>query len=392
MSNTPTITVNGLELPYWATVSIDRSIDAPVDSFSVTYGNHEQAPGGELNPLNFDGDEPVVISLGGVPIVTGYIDAPDVEIGGSTTVALAGNSKLVDLHACPVTPQTIRFRERSIASICEELCKPFGIEVDVEEGAEEPVSTILDHFTAEFGEDVLVAIHRVAAFRGLVVSSSPAGNLRLSISAHKRVTTELRLPGNLLTANVSRDARERYSDYYVSSGDISDIDPDDKGKGGVGHATDPGVSRFRPYHVEPNAGVVKLAQRQAQAEAERNRRVGGSMVVSVSVPGWEHADGVWEPNTLVRVNIKKGPIDINQDMLITTVGLGRDANSSTVQLELVHPSALKPEDVPLPRRRRKRKKSADPTIDQTELEAEFGDLGDYGELDDDWNDAELNPF
>jgi len=393
--NTPTLTINGLELPYWSSVTVDRSIDAVADSFTIEYGNHEADPGGEINPLSFDGDEPVEIRLEDELLLTGYIDASQVAIStDGTTVSLSGNSKTVDLVSCPVMPPNDNLNEKTIESICRVLCKPFGIDVEVDEGSEAAAQTVLARFKAEFGEDVIDAIERAAQYRGLVVSSAPNGNLRLGLSAASRIETEIRLPGNLLSVSVSRDARQRYSDYYVSNGAPSDIEPDEEGQasGTVAHVEDPGVSRHRPLHLEPNTGVSKQSQRVAQAEAERNRRVGQSLVISGSMPGWKHSGGVWAPNTLVAVSIKKGPLKIEQEMVITTARLVRDASSSKVELELVHPSALKPDDVPLPRRRRKRKKAADPTVDQTELEAEFGDLGDYAELGDSWTDAETNPF
>lgn len=371
-------------------VSIDRSIDAGADSFTVDYGAHDRTPPGAANPLSFDGDESVELRLDGELMLTGYLDSASIDIDSkAASVSLAGNSRTIDLYQCPVVPGDRRFVDQSILAICESLCAPFGIEVEVDPAAAASAATVLETFKAEFGEDVAEAIARAARFQGLLVSSSAAGNLRLARLSTDRVATLLKLPGNIQQIQLTRDARERFSTYYVLSRDASRFDPDDTGDDGkVAEVVDKGVARYRPFILESETHVKKQAQRVAQAEWERNRRAGQSFVATVRLPGWKHSGGIWAPNTLVRLQVERQGLSVDEDMVVTSVGFRRDAESSEVQLELTLPAALEPEKIPLPRRSKKAAQATYPEGDEPGL---YGPDDPFADPAIGWVDADMLP-
>ncbi len=94
MANTPTLTVNGWELPKLASVTFDRSVDSLADTFSVSYSIYDAARRSP-NPLTFDGDEPVVLALDGETLLTGYIDIPRDGVFSFYTKANNGSRLLI---------------------------------------------------------------------------------------------------------------------------------------------------------------------------------------------------------------------------------------------------------------------------------------------------------
>jgi prophage tail gpP-like protein len=397
VANTPVIKVNGFELPKWSSVQIGRSVDGLADTIDVQYNLHEQTPAGDVNPLTFDGDEPVVVELDGELLLTGYIDHAESDFAADgTIVQFSGYSRTADLVACPVLPKSIRFTEKSIGHIVGKLCEPFSIEVEVDESASADASTVLATFKAEFGETIHEAICRAVAYRGLLVTPTPAGNVRLARAGSRKATTVLRLGENIKRARVVRDARDRFSHYFVVSDDAGQLGKEGK----IAEVRDPGVGRYRPTIVHAEQDARTRADRIAQGEWERNRRVGDSLRISVEFAQWRSAIGVWAANELVRFELNKSGLSIDREMVVATLTLSRDASASTVQLELVHPSSLKPRELPLPRRRKPRAKAAEdfpsaPEVYQWEstgFDQDFvEEFGQDGGIED-WQGAESDPF
>lgn len=360
MANAPVLTINGRELPYWSSVRLNSSIDSLADTISISYKVHSQTPKGDANPLTFDGDELAEVHLDGELLMTGYLDCVEASSStGGDVVEISGYSRTADLVACPVLA-TKTYKDQTIEAICKDLCKPFGIDVVVDESATEPAKTKLVRFKAEFAENVADALGRVCRYAGLLLFSSPDGGLQLSRAGSTVIKTELRHGQNIEEVRVTRDARDRHSDYYVASDGVSGIDPDDADKddGRYAHAVDPGVGRYRPTILSTEQDVKTQSQRKTQAEWERNRRAAMSLHVSCKWTSWKHSEGVWRPNTRVRFTYSKMRID--REMLVSSVSLARESDGSAVQLELDHPSSFEPRTVPLPRRSKARAKYADP--------------------------------
>lgn len=359
MANTPVVTVNGFALPYWVALSITSSIDQLGDTFSLTYNVHGQTPGGDANPLTFDGDEPVQIRLDGELLLTGWIDhVSTASSKDGEVVTIAGASKTGDLVKSSLLKTQV-FKDQTILEICKSLCSPFGIDVVADDSATEAARTKLARFKVEFAESIGDAVGRVVRYGGLLLFSSPNGDLQLSRAGASLITTVLKHGQNIEQVTVTRDARDRFSDYYVANDGVSGFDTEDvdKDDGRVAHARDPGVGRYRVTVITSEADVKSQAQRKTQAEWERNRRAGLSMHVSCVWTSWRHADGLWRPNQRVRFVYPKKRID--REMLIESVSLTREASGSAVQLELAHPDAFDPRKIPLPRERSGRAAAAE---------------------------------
>lgn len=419
MANTPVVTINGHELPRWSSITIDRSIDALADTFSLDYNTHGRAPINAVNPLTFDGNERATIAVDGELVLTGYIDGARVRLsndGGS--VSLSGYSATADLVVCPVEPRPVRYKDKSIEYIISSLCEPFGIDVVVDVAAAEHAATVLEVFKAEFGETVSEAISRAANYRGLLTFSSPKGELVLARAGATQVATVLEYGRNLSSVEIARDGRDRFSDYYVVSPNAGRFDPDDSGADGrVARVQDPGVGRYRPTIITAETDVKTQARRVAQGEWERNRRAGDSLRIVCEFPQWLCRDGelvlsdegieparlrLWKSNDRVGVLVNKHGLKIDRDMLVSTVTFTREASASSCVLELVHPDSVEPRKIPLPRRAKARQKVAVELADglpsedgyavDEDFATDYGDGSVYAEDGDSLTLATEDPF
>ncbi len=83
-------------------------------------------------------------------------------------------------------------------------------------------------------------------------------------------------------------------------------------------------------------GVSKL---QKRAQWEMNVRAGRSQRLAITVDGWGNAEGLWHPNTLVRV--KSARLQVDTTLLIVSVKQSRDGTAGTsTDLDLCDPRAM----------------------------------------------------
>ena len=102
-------------------------------------------------------------------------------------------------------------------------------------------------------------------------------------------------------------------------------------------ATDLLVTRYRPLVLlGENQDVAASLQQRVQWEA--NVRAARSTEVEVTVQGWAHPDGLWQPNSLVR--LVHEPLRIDADLLITSVTFELSEAGSLAQLSLTRADAF----------------------------------------------------
>ena len=119
---------------------------------------------------------------------------------------------------------------------------------------------------------------------------------------------------------------------------------DDTGYGAVTKATanDPDVAKMRYRNriiiVESTMNTTELAQQAI--DWEMNRRYGRSKVLQVTIDNWRDSAGkLWEPNTLIPVNIPK--MGINDVLwLLAEVTFIKDDQGTVAQMVLMPPAAF----------------------------------------------------
>lgn len=337
--------INGQRYAGWKKVRVRRTLDEMADAFTVDYTDNW---GGEAIPIQ-EGDSAKVYvertsgsgileSLtGGDPrgtrILTGYVDDANQTFDEkSRTLTITGRSLTGDLVDCSAIYRNRQIRGKTLTQIAAMLAEPFGIDVSlapvVLANLTDLVHTPLRRFVLQPGETVEQSLIPIAKKLGLLLISDTAGGLVITRgSAAVAVSTSLVEGVNIKRASYRASWKSRYQDYTFRSQMATDGDwHGTDANQAKGHVTDDAITRYRPLElVAESQGDRKDLERRAVWE--RNSRAGKGQQLTLTVPGWEHADGVWELNTLVRV---KSPwLRIDDELLIAGVEFGQDRQSGT---------------------------------------------------------------
>lgn len=278
---------------------------------------------------------PCEVLLDGAPIITGYVDSTDPTYDESThTVSIEGRDKTGDLVDCSAIHKSGQWKNRRLDQIAADICAPFGIKIvklaDV--GAAFP------SFNIQEGERAFEALDRMARMRAVLLVSDGLGSLIITRAGQQRIATELVEGVNIKRAKGKFDWKERFS-HYVVKGQHRGTDGEsaDAARGPSGKADDAVIDRYRPLVVlaEDQGHIASLQQR---AEWEKNVRIGRANRANITVQGWKHADGLWRPNSLVRLRSPMLYADL--DLLIAQVTYKLDSGGTTAELELCRPEAF----------------------------------------------------
>ncbi|MDP3715185.1 MAG: contractile injection system protein, VgrG/Pvc8 family, partial [Burkholderiales bacterium] len=257
----------------------------------------------------------------------------------SHTVGVSGRDATGDLVDCAAIHKSGRWAGRRMEQIAADLCSPYGITVR----AATDTGAALPSWQIQEGESAFECIERLARDRGVLLVSDGQGGLSISRAGTTRIGTALVRGENILAASGTLSLRERFSTYIVKGEQPGTDDVFAEQIRQKAIAADAVVTRHRPLIVlaEDQATAASMKRR---AEWERNVRAGRSIDITVTVQGWAHAAGLWEPNRLVRVTDEW--LRLDDDLLIKQVGFSLDEQGTRCELALTMPQAF--DLIPLP--------------------------------------------
>jgi len=328
--------LNGKLFGGWTEASITRGIAQAVSTFDLKVTDRWDNKQWAVAP--FDDCQ---ILWNGSPIITGYIDTNAISYDAeSHQISITGRSKTADLVDCSVA--SAQFKNQNFQQIVQALCKPFGIDVV----AQVSTGSAFLSWKAEEGMPVFEAIENLARLRGLLLTDNGSGNLVITQASTTRISTPLELGVNIKSGSGRFDVRDRFSDYIIKGqqkgGD--EISPEF-----AAHVSatvkDTNVKRYRPLILQAE-DQTDIATAQKRARWESNVRFGLSQVFGYTVQGFEHANGLWQPNTLVHVKDKY--LGLDTDLLITSVTNLLSNSGTETYLTLGHPRAFIPEPIATP--------------------------------------------
>ena len=341
VSNTRTITG-------WQKVRVARGIERCPSGFSVSYT--ELMPG-RSEVLVQPGDK-CEVYLGSDLVLTGFVDRFIPSFSGREhTVHIEGRSKCQDLVDCSLKWPGGEFRNMNVLEIAQALCSWYGIEANAAVGTN--VGARLDQYNALLGETVYDLVERLCRFRALLVYDQPDGSLLLasaggpstdgtpSAIGTRTATGGLKEGVNVQAAGMMYGMDGRFSDYDAVRQALDVLT--DIGDGGnlISSVVDPGVPRFR-YQVilsEQTFGGQDVAVQRANWEMAR--RIGRSYQIRLTTDSWRDAAGaLWEPNTLVTVDLPSLKMRTPVTWLISDVTYKRDENGTTADLVIMPPAAF----------------------------------------------------
>ena len=348
--------VNAQKYAGWKTVQITKNLQAVSAGFSLSVSDKNNALIKRLpsHSVSIRPGDACVIELDGQRIITGYVDKVSPSFDSSQHgLSITGRDKTADLVDCSILNTPGEFNQLKLDRIVSILCKPFGINVQVETDVGAPI----DVFSIQPGESVWEAIERAMRVRGVLIISDGFGdvvithgpkNKERNKEKNNRAATALIQGENILSASAEFNHSDRFSVYKVeATSPWSDDLPAEFANAIEGEAKDKNILRYRPKIIKAEA-AGSTAQAQTRAGWEAVVRAGRSGAYQITTPGWTQVNGeLWSINTLVAVN--SDWLSINGDLLITGVSFSKNNQSgTTTQLTLMRPDAfeLKPEIPP----------------------------------------------
>lgn len=346
--NEVTLLVGTQKLAGWKSVSVSRALDALADTFEFTLVDVRESG---LTPFSPSKTCVITIekSVGGLDIrekvLTGYIDNVSMDVdSGMLSLRISGRSKTADIVDCSAEylPSN-SWNKTLLSTIVRDLLVPLGLSLDFISTQASSRDAILS-ITLNAGDSIFDVIDKECRKRGILAVTNPSGELEL-ITIGDRVSRDKLIYGeNVISASISFDYANRYSQYKVKGQKSGDGDGWTTSKIQIfGEATD-GIFQSQRTRLKimsmDSDGTNKDAQNMAAWEAQT--RAGKTGKLSVRVPSWFQSDNtLWEVGTLIFCGIP--PLRIAEQLLVNSVRFSQDDSGSICDLELVHADTYLPE-------------------------------------------------
>lgn len=336
--------VGALKHSGWTELSVTRSIEQFVHSYRATLTDQWAD---DHKPVPLNAGDPAEVYINGRRRVSGYIDEDSISYSArSQSLEISGRSKTGDLVDCAAIHKGGQWRDTGLLRIAKDLCRPFGITVSTRVSLGKRFTN--PNFKLQEGETAFDCIARGARMRGVLMLTDSDGNLVFDRRGTTKVTTVLERGRNILSGSVKRSWADRFSRYTVKTQASGTDESYGKAATLQRSATDRGINRHRPTIIMAD-NEDSGTELQRRVVWERNVRAGRGLTASYTVPGWEHSEGLWNENTLVRVIDASARLD--DELLITSVTQTRGAGGTKTRIELTFPEAFDVQPLPPPKKK-----------------------------------------
>lgn len=323
--------VGGNEYQGWESISVTRELNAAASNFELKLTDRwEQGQ----EPWRIKPGDFLSISMGGLRVLTGYVDKFEASISASSReLSVSGRSRTCDIVDCSVIGD-LEFSGLTLKDLAEKLCKPFNILVKYREAA----GNALDKITAQQGDTVFSLLEKHMKQRKVLAYPSVYGDLIIEGRGKIRAASAIVQGKNLISGSVSWDNTNRFSEYTVKGQNLGFLGDAKQAVVSTGKSFDKGVTRYRPhvFVVEATASDEGTFDR---AKYECELRAAQAIELEVVVPGWYmENDELWEVNRIVPVDI--GYLGIRRNMLSKKVTFTKDQSGTKTSLTLIREDAF----------------------------------------------------
>lgn len=331
--------INKVQYDGWKSFSITRRLDSLSGNFSISLHDRFREDGSRW-PIKPGDDIQMFIGLD--KIFVGYVDTLTASASAdSRDLTISGRDLTGDLVDC-VPKQQGELKNVSLTQLCEQICAPFGIEVQdvVENSSTQQAFSV---WRIKPGETAFETLDRAAKQRGVFLIANDFGQLRITRKGRFRASSEIVQGVNCLSVSATYDNKDRFSQYKV----IGQAPGTDNFNGTnvsspSAIANDNGISRFRPTIIVAETNVDQ-AKAQQRANWENTLRAANSFRVNASVQQFFQQDGrLWRINEIVKVT--SGFIGLQkQDLLIRSVTFSKSDSGTICSMEMTRPDAFQPQ-------------------------------------------------
>ena len=314
----------------WQTAEISKHIEAISSSFQLSIADIASQ---DLSRFPISINSKAVLNIEDRTVISGFVDSVDVSYSKDTSsVLIAGRDNTANLVDCSVVLGRDEFLEQSLQQIADALCNPLGVPVK----ASLPVK--IPRFKINPGETAFEALDRAAKYQGVLLRPDGLGNL-VTAKIGEEVTRSALIEGrNILSASLSLNGSDRYSDYIVKAQNLDQDEPN------IEETAKDRLGRYRPLLIVSGTQIDRSAARML-AEWEAAVRAARSFSLTIETPDWRDAKGeLWEVGSLVRVVSQR--LSIDASLLIKSLRFTKSLDQGTLtSLELTLPGAYLPRPV-----------------------------------------------
>jgi prophage tail gpP-like protein len=337
--NDCTLLIDGQSYSGWTRLEVQRSIEQIAGGYVLQLTS--RYPGVE-QAMQLREGLLCQVYLGNDLVITGYIDDYETDDSATTaSVRVSGRDKTGDLVDCSAIHSTGQWRGANLAHIVADIALPFGILVVVAAGTS--TGEMFKRFALEEGEKAFDAIDRACRLRGVLVTSTPDGNLLITSGSTHNSGVQLLEGVNMVKFNSKHTWKERHSEIILKG----QIPGDDQESGAAaahlkGTAKDAEIARYRPLVVmaEHGTGSKSLGERAAweiKVRMGRGKR-GGCTVVGWRVGKDGQEGALWQPNTLVHITSAR--MNIDRELLIVSCSYQLTEQGKMTELTFARPEAF----------------------------------------------------
>ena len=280
---------------------------------------------------------PAKAYIGGQLVISGYLyDTGSALSDDGTVKNIGGYSRTADLIDSSMRPpyeeSNVTLKQRA-----EKLVQAHGIKAVFEADTGGP----FDRVTAGESDTIYSHLSKLARERGVLISSTPDGNL-LFIEANTKAAPVATLEEGQPPVgkyNAEFKGRRRFNTYRA-------INTTPFGSN-EGIAKDERVprSRIRTFRVQESlTGEIETA-----AKWERSKTLADALTIPVPVIGWLDPRGnLWQPNTKVTLISPSIHVPNGFDFLIRSVEFNERGNEKSAVLNLIPPQVYTKEELAEP--------------------------------------------
>lgn len=332
--------VDGTDWAGWTELEIARSVERVAGGFVLVLTDRwaDQAERRPINP-----GLACTLAVDGEVLITGWIDDVQHSYDAEThRLVVRGRDKTGDLFDCAAVHRPFEILGLKLDAIATRLCQPFGIPVR----AQVDVGRAFPRFAIQPGETVWEAIERGCRQRAVLPMPDGKGGLLLTRAGEAgEAAAPLKLGwpgGNILACQMTRSAKELFSEYIVmgqqASANFGEIFV--PGASTVERAPSSPSARVRDSSVTRHRPTIILAEMQGsgltlaqRAEWQRAVALGKAVRGTYTVQDWKAGGKLWQPNTLLRLTDALLGVD-NVEMLVAAAKMRLTEAGTLTELEL----------------------------------------------------------
>lgn len=274
------------------------------------------------------------VYIGGKLVISGYLYMVGSSISDQGTIKnLGGFSRTVDIVDSSMRPP---YEEAGVTlkQRADKLVQSHGIRAIFEVEAGGP----FDRVTAGEQDTIFTHLKKLALERGVLISSTPNGNLLFLEANTKGAPVATLTEGQPPVMNYDSvfDGRKRFNAYRAINttpfGSNESIVKDDRVP----------RSRIQTFRVQESmAGEIEAAARW-----KRSKTLADALTIPLPVEGWLDPNGNrWEPNTLVTLISPSIHVPQGFNFLIRSVEFSETDRGKTAVLNIIPPQVYTKEEL-----------------------------------------------